>query len=454
VLKRLPLRAKLTLLFAGAIALVLLAVGTFVYFRVESDLDDSIDQALRTRADAIATVLPKTRLAPSRQRPGPLPDPLGQVLDTRGQLLAAGSSVESTPLLKPSELRQAAERAMFVQRGEGARLLALPETQDRRRLLIVVQASLEEREKTLESLARTLLIGGPLLLIALAVASYGIASAALRPVESMRQRATTISADEPGARLPLPPGRDELHRLGETLNAMLDRLESSFARERTFVADASHELRTPISIVKAELELALENEDLTDDARAALASASAETDRLSQLAEDLLVIASSDRGELAVEHAPVQANELLEHVAGRFRTRAELEGRKLLVDATLLTVQGDSLRLEQALGNLVDNALRHGQGTIRLSTSEQDNTVELHVSDAGPGFAQELLPRAFERFSRASTSRARGGAGLGLAIVQAIARAHGGDAHAANLGYGGADIWITLPAGKNANESA
>jgi len=225
------------------------------------------------------------------------------------------------------------------------------------------------------------------------------------------------------------------------LNEMLDRLERALRRERTFVADASHELRTPLALLKTELELALRTPRSQVELEQALRSAAAETDRLAQLAEDLLVLARSDQGRLPLRRAPVSVRNVLSGVAARFERRAEEAGRGIEVDAVDgLVVPADAVRLEQALGNLVENALRHGEGSIRLSAVEADGRVELHVLDEGRGIPPDFVPRAFERFTRANESRTGAGAGLGLAIAQVIAKAHGGSAHVS-----GADVWLSIP---------
>jgi two-component system OmpR family sensor kinase len=272
-----------------------------------------------------------------------------------------------------------------------------------------------------------------------------MAAAALRPVERMRRRAAAVSAAETGERLPVPLANDEIGRLGRTLNEMLSRLEAAFGRERAFVSDASHELRTPLAILRTELELALRGEHTRQELEDALQSAAEETDRLSNLAEDLLVIARSDQGRLPVRIEDLDAGDLLVRVAGRFQTRARVEGRPLQPDpAPGVTVRADPARLEQALANLVDNALSYGDGTVELTALASDGSVEIHVRDEGPGFPPAFLPRAFERFTRADEARSRGGTGLGLAIASAIAVAHGGTAHAANR-EAGADVWIAIP---------
>jgi signal transduction histidine kinase len=261
----------------------------------------------------------------------------------------------------------------------------------------------------------------------------------------MRRKAGEISEHDPGARLPVAGADDEIARLGATLNAMLARLEAAFDRERTFVADASHELRTPLAILKTELELALRDGRTPEELHDALRSAAEETDRLTQLAESLLVIARADEGQLRMSTATLQAAELLDGARLRFASRAASAGRAIVVESSTARITGDRGRLEQALDNLVENALRHGDGVISLSASATPGRVVLRVRDEGAGFQADFVDGAFERFTRADQARAGGGSGLGLAIVQVIARAHGGLARASNGSGGGAEVTIELP---------
>jgi two-component system, OmpR family, sensor kinase len=263
----------------------------------------------------------------------------------------------------------------------------------------------------------------------------------------MRSQAAEISAAEPDKRLSVPPSRDEIARLGSTLNEMLERLGEALAHERAFVADASHELRTPLAILRSELELALAEGRSPQELRDAIASAAEETDRLTQLSEDLLTIAQTERGELPLKLSSVELREILEGVRRRFLRRAEVAGRTIDVVGEPIEISADRLRLDQAVGSIVDNALRYGSGKVILSVNGTKQGVEVHVVDEGEGFSEEFLSRAFERFSRASSSRRDGGSGLGLAIVRTVARAHGGEAHASNTEEG-ADVWLTLPHGR------
>jgi signal transduction histidine kinase len=261
----------------------------------------------------------------------------------------------------------------------------------------------------------------------------------------MRRRAAAVSTSSLDERLPVPPAHDEVARLGETLNQMLARIEAGLARERRFVADASHQLRTPLALLKTELELALRRARSPAELEQALRSAASTTDRLARLADDLLLLARADEGRVQLKTERVDVLDRLEAVAQSFAARAAAERRPVVIDGDgALVVTADPIRLDQALTNLVDNAFRHGGGRITLSARARDGVAELHVIDEGGGFPAGFVDLAFERFSRAE-GRAHDGSGLGLAIVETIARAHRGEAHARNRPDGGADVWLALP---------
>jgi signal transduction histidine kinase len=447
---------RLAVAFAAAMALVLVGTGGFLYRSLGTDLSRALDEDLRLRAQDLSALVIEPGGSLATATGGQLierGETFAQLLDRSGRVLDETHTLGSRPLVGSATVSGALGRPRFVDRpsvtglDEPARLLVTPIDRGGRRLVLVVGATRENRAEALRSLRTKLLIAGPIALLVATGLGYLLAGSALRAVEAMRRRAAQISADGPGERLPVPRTGDELERLGETLNAMLGRLEAALERERSFVAEAGHELRTPLALLRAELDFALHYAEGETELRAAVQTASEETDRLVQLAGDLLLIASKDQGELALRNEPVVARELLESVCKRFAWRAESQGRPLApVDAPaglILTV--DRLRLEQALGNLVDNALRHGEGTVRIRAYTRDHRVEMHVSDEGPGFPADLLPRAFQRFSRADTARNAGGAGLGLAIVDTIARAHHGTAGAENDAHGGADVYVSLP---------
>ncbi len=454
-MKRLPVRLRLTLAFAVAMAVVLAGVGAFLYIRLEDSLDEQLNDTLEARAESIEALV-RTQgadLDPAALESGD-DDGFSQLLTANGTLVASSASVSDGPVITAAEAAAAPFlRELPSQAGSPFRLLAAPAVHDGETFVIVAGASLEDRDDALAGLLTQLFVIGPVALVLSSLAGYLLAAAALRPVEAMRRQAAEVSSERAGQRLPLPEARDEIRRLGETLNAMLDRLEAGLARERRFVADASHEFRTPLALLKTELELALRYTRSPEELKVALRSATEEVDRLSLLAEDLLVLARADDGRLSLRLTALEPDDVLTSVARRFALRADGGGRRVEVSATAdARILGDRLRLEQALGNLVDNALRYGTGTVRLEAERSNGLVALRVSDEGAGFAPEFLPRAFDRFTRADESRGGGAAGLGLAIVDAIARAHGGSATAANGAGGGAVVSLELPARADADE--
>ena len=446
-MSRIPIRIRLTLAFVVALGVVLAGLGVVVYTEFEDSLNDNTDQALRSRATDISGVIERSgpRLsAPGAERFVESDESFAQVLDAGARVVDGTSRADSRPLLTADEVSRARadpltlSRDDAVEEGDPARLFAVPVGD----LVLVVGQDVEDNEEALGTLRLLLGIGLPIALALASIAGYAVAAAALRPVEAMRRKAADVSDARPGERLPLPEAEDEIRRLGETLNAMLARLEAAIEREKGFVADASHELRTPLASLKTELELALRRERSPEELRRALRSASEEADRLIRLADDLLVLARSDRGTLPLEIERVPARELLNRVAARFRTSGS-EVRVAVPDG--LELHADTLRLEQALGNLVANATTHGDGPVTISARRSDGTVELHVEDEGAGVPPEFAERAFERFTRVDEARSGGGAGLGLAIVAAVARAHGGRAGLSPRARG-TDAWMRLPA--------
>ncbi|MDP9189037.1 MAG: ATP-binding protein [Actinomycetota bacterium] len=449
MLSRLSIRARLTAAFAAAMILVLALAGLFVYVKVRSDLNEALEESLGSRADDVAALVSAAGsgtpdLGGERLVDGE--DSFAQVLGPGGEVVASTLPSDAGAVISPSEAERADTGTVFSERDVpgidgGAKLLARSVTTPSGEATVVVGATTQDRSEALAGLTGAFAIGTPVAILLTSLLGYLVAGRALAPVEAMRRRAAGITLERSGERLPLPAADDELHRLGETLNEMLDRIEVSLERERVFVADASHELRTPLAILRTELELARRPGRSPEELRAALQSTAEEVDRLARLAEDLLVIARSDQGRLPIKREPVELAHLLERVRDRFAARAAEDGRELTVSAPEGTRRDlDPMRIEQALGNLVDNALRHGAGEVRLAARANGDSTLLEVSDDGDGFPAAFGDQAFERFSRADEGRTGGGAGLGLAIVRAVARAHGGDA-----ALDGTAIRLTIP---------
>ncbi|MGH3036902.1 MAG: histidine kinase dimerization/phospho-acceptor domain-containing protein, partial [Gaiellaceae bacterium] len=336
MLGRIPIRLRLALAFALAMAIVLAALGAFLYVRLSWSLDNTIDDGLEARADDIAAVVGPGET--DLQTAG-IVDPEGffQILGPQGEILGQTQFLEERPLLDAGQRARAVrdgglrlERSGLPAVEGNVRLLATPTDAG---LLVVVGQSLEDRNEAMQDLLGDLFLIGPAALVLASLLGYGVATAALRPVEAMRAEADAVSAAEPGRRLPLPPARDEVSRLGATLNEMLGRLERALERERSFVSDASHELRMPLALMKTELELALRNPRSEAELERSLRSVAGETDRLAQLVEDLLVLARSDEGRLALRRATVPVRDVLPAVAERYRRRAEAVGRTIAVEA-------------------------------------------------------------------------------------------------------------------------
>ena len=446
-MSRIPIRVRLTLVFAATMAVVLAAMGVFVYSVVASDLSDALDRELRSRAQDLSALVARNG---SLERTGSpfveQGEAFAELVSPDGQVLDATPTIGTNRLLSAGELERAARGPTFVNRpsvpglDEPARLLAVPVG----RGVLVVGATRENRAETLSSLRNAFLVSGSVALLLSALGGYLLAGGALRPIEAMRRRAAEISASSLDERLPVPPAKDEVARLGTTLNEMLARLEDGLARERRFVSDASHELRTPLAMLRTELELALRRARTPEELERSIRSAAEETDRLSRIADDLLLLARAEQGRLPLRAEPTDLGDVLDTVRARFLARAELEGRPIEVDvADSPVARVDRLRLEQALGNLVDNALRHGTGAVTITAATRDSTAELRVLDEGPGFPEGFADKAFEPFSRATPSG--DGSGLGLAIVATIVRAHDGEVEAGPGPGGGANVTIRLP---------
>jgi signal transduction histidine kinase len=426
-------------------AVILTALGAFLYVRLGDELLASIDLGLRSRAQIVQA----DAAGAFADHTSGLSDPdeaFAQVLDGSGTIVESSPEVADAPLVGPGDLR--AGGPIFVNRPvagleDPARLLIVPVGGER---WVVVGATLSDRGEALDQLLALFAIGGPVALLLMSLAGWALAGAALRPVDRMRIEAAAISASEPDRRLPVPPGDDEFVRLATTLNEMLARLQESLQRERRFVDDASHELRTPLGVLQGELELALSRPRSPAELEATIRRASAETDRLASLAEDLLVLARAEGGRLPVAREEVSLSGVIETtVAGR-RDRTDGAGITVEVEAPTGDIRIDPVRVRQALENLLDNAVRFApaDSTVRIRAARDDGLVRISVEDSGPGFAPGVMDRAFEPFTRSRD--ADGGAGLGLAIVGAVAASHGGTATAENLSGGGARVTITLRA--------
>jgi signal transduction histidine kinase len=440
MMRRWPIRIRLTAAFTAMMAIVLLAVAVATIAHTRESLDASITESLSYQLSDLRPIAATAEPL----LPGGEPDTAEQVIAPDGQILASTPNLAGQAALSPSELDSARHDQLVTDHPalgnlQGPiRVAASPVPGGR---VVVAAESLADRDAAVADLRNELLIGFPIVLLAAAAGAYLLAAAALRPVERMRARAAGISATDPQARLPVPPGHDEIRRLGTTFNQLLKRLQAALQRERQFVTDAGHELRTPLSLLTTELELALRRPRSSPELIAALRSALDETSRLSRLARDLLTVADTSS---AAEPPTIDLGTRLHAVADRYRHTL---GNQLSIECpTAQQVRVDPDDLDRMIGNLIDNASEHGAPPITIAAEPADGAVEIRVRDHGRGFDPDFRPHAFDRFTRADTARTTGGNGLGLAIVDTLTQRNQGIATAHNHPDGGAEVTIQLPA--------
>jgi two-component system OmpR family sensor kinase len=457
-----PIRLRLTLVVAVATIMLVSLAGLLGPAAMEASLLHSIDQDLAGRAAPIARVLATDRdeqgnvdLEDLRDEVLASPEPYVQVLDPSGHVLVSSPALPDQPLVSASAQADLTDQPVVVERsvgGERVRIVGVPVDRPDGRYLVTVGGSLTTNQAALDRVQAGLVGGGIAVVLLASLGAWLLAGAALRPVERLRAAVAAVPPDQPGQPLQVPATRDELAALARTMNQLLGRISQALERERRLIADASHELRNPLAVLRAELELANQPGRSRAELADSVDHAAREADRVGRLAEDLLFLARTDQGgpNVALTRQPLQP--VLAGAVTAVSARAAAAGIRLelKVDPDL-DARVDADRLRQAADNLLDNALRVAPrgSAVQVRAERRDGAVTVTVSDAGPGFPTAFLPHAFERFRRADPARTRrhGGAGLGLAIVEAIARGHGGRAEAANRPQGGAVVRLILPGG-------
>ena len=364
----------------------------------------------------------------------------------------ASPDTGTVPLLAAGELSQARQGRISLTQAvddENLRITAAP-LAGRPGWTAVAGVSLESFDSTMSQAERELAGAGAFFVVIAGAGAYWLARAALSPVERLRRQVAALSARDEEASIEVPATRDEIAALAATMNDLLGRLQRALSRQRAFVADASHELRTPLAVLRGELELADRPGRSREQLAAAVRSAAAEADRLARITSDLLLLARSDDDRLSLRLERAELRSLLARSAELAGPRLAEAGLTCRVDAPAeLRARIDPDWISQAVDNLLGNALRFAPrgSVIVLAAQASGADLDIEVRDDGPGFPAEFLPHAFERFRRPDSGRSRddGGAGLGLAIVQAVAAAHGGVAAARNKPGGGAVVTLHLP---------
>ena len=450
------LRGRLTLIFALVTLALSALVGVLVDVQYRSALNSAVDEALETRFLAAAQQL--THARGSTVRPViPDAESFAQVIDPDGAVVAASPrALRRRAVITGADLEAAQQHQVtFVRdsgpRGERSRLRAGPVGKHGQ--VVVVGTTLQETTRAQHRLELALAIGLPLLAGLVTLAGWFLAGAALSPVQEMIEDADVISARSAGQlsrRLTVPENAgEELAELARRLNHLLERIEAALEHERMFLDDASHELRTPISIARGELELARLQTDASRDAEtaAALDSALEEIDRLDHLAVSLLVLARSRSAG-----PPPQTPFDLADVARRAVATAtsvvdDARDRPVSVEVSGdAAMRGDAEAIERAVRNLVENALRHARHRVAVIISDDGAAAVVEVRDDGPGFPPEWLEHGVGRFAAGDSPQAHGGAGLGLAIVDVIAGSHGGTVEIGPApGGAGAEVRFRVP---------
>ena len=439
MLRRLPARLRLTLAFAAAMAALLAVCGAAIYATVAATLLDELETGLRARAATVEADLndPGFRLTtPSPELLEPTEEFIqilgldGHVLDsTPGIRGAAVPPAEAAAVIRPRWF----ERSVVGVVGT-ARILVLPARRGPERVRLVVGASMSDRRDALRRIATLLLLGGPVAVLVASGLGWLLTGAAMRPVDRMRAEATAIRVSGLDHRLSVPVADDEFRRLAVTLNDMLARLETAATSERRFLDDASHQLRTPLAALCAELELALRRPRSEAELRSAIASALGEAHRLADTT-DALLVSTRAAGRSALNRSDVALQPLLSEAVSQVAERAATADVGITIRAPEDAVHLDAARVRQALDNLLDNALRYAPPDTEVAVrgDVRDGWIEISVADAGPGFA-------------AAQSGGHDGHGLGLAFVTATVAAHGGTVAMDNSATGGARVLLRFPA--------
>ena len=440
------LRARLTA-YATLGSLVIFVTGALVlYHDLTNQLSQAISTELSVRLHDLESVPPGEPPSEHRRLA------LTQVVNLDGSVVEPAGAKS---VLTPAELAAAGRQRITVDRyipqvgDDEARLMAreLDLPGQRKPVIGVAAASTKPLVAARDHLSNVLYVAGPALAALVGVAAWFLAGAILHPVRRMTREASTISLDSTGERLVQPKGTDEIAELGRTLNDMLGRIERAVAHERSFVDDAAHELRTPLAVLRAELELASYEVGDTDATTASLVSALEETDRLTRLTTDLLTLARADAGQLEPERVVTDLTALVRSVTGPLprpsSVRVEVHGEQAMASV-------DADWMAQIVTNVTVNALRQASSLVRASVDVADGRALLVFADDGPGFPVEFLPQAFDRFARGADARTRSdeGSGLGLAITATLVAALGGTITASNgPPLGGAALAISLPVG-------
>lgn len=457
------LRFRLTAWYGGALTFLLLAFGVLLLGLIRHHLMHHHDTPLRVEARRILKILGEHE--DCRDLTLFQAEKLGQgsgivlthEIDGKREVFFVSSEIAANPItqkLISLTMKNPALPQFDTIQGEGVpwRVLSVPYHSNMgRNGVISVTEDLGDLHETLVDLRLALLIFTPMVVVVSCLGGYFLAGKALAPVDRVTTMAREIEASQLHRRLPHPGVDCEIGRLVETLNHMFARLEASFESMKSFTANASHELRSPLATLRNTIEIMIDQPRSVDEHLDTLHSLGEEVERLSSIVEDLLLLARADAGRVILKLAPVRLDRIMEMQVEAHLPQADSAGVNLQISASATAdIMGDDRWLHQLLSNLLDNALKftpHGLG-VMVSVTQDASGTRLTIEDSGPGIPQEDLKRIFERFYRSDPSRSRdlaGGSGLGLAITSWIAEAHGASIWALNRPDGGAVFTVLFP---------
>jgi heavy metal sensor kinase len=453
-MRSMSIRVRLTIWYSCLLGAALVVFSVVAMLLMQHSISESVDEELRHEAEAVQALISSTSEPELREQ-----------VRTHAELQAGSSLLQVTdengyaiyqsPRLKKLRVPSpAAEPGRFVNREFGRtplRIYSSNLSTSTHVFHIEVAADMDDYVEAASHYRILLSIGIPLLLCAAAAGGYWLSSRALAPVEQITNFADNISPHDLAARVEMPRTRDELYRLAETLNALLQRIESAFRRITQFTADASHELRTPVSLIRTQAEIALRRNRSEEEYRAALTEIMDEAKHVSALIEDLMLLARADTDSHTLRFNQLDMTELVRQVARQGHTLAEVRQLQwsLQVPDGPLWLRGDREALRRLLLILIDNAVKYtpGHGSVSVTLRNSDGMAHIDVEDTGIGIPHSEQPHIFERFYRADTARSRdsGGTGLGLAIAQWIAKAHHGNITVQSSEGRGSCFSVTLP---------
>ncbi len=437
---------RLTLLATTVVAAFLIVASVALVLSQRASLVSGVDLTLVQRADNVTPRVQADPQAAPLTELGDAEDGFEQVLAADGTVLRSTTNVDGASAVVAPRPPGSGDR--FVTRRDVGlsespfRVVARPVRTGHGPVTLVVAKNLDDVEESVRGLRSDLSVWVPVIVVGLGLLVWWLTGRVLRPVEAIRAEVADLGAADLHRRVPVPGHDDEIARLARTMNGMLDRIEAASERQEQFVADASHELRSPLTRLRTQLELAVAHPE--DESPATMRSLLSEVVALDRLLDDLLLSARLE-SERHPSRAPVDLDDLVLEEARRVRDASEIQ-----VDTTEVgagRVAGDRSQLQRVVRNLTDNAVRHARSRVRLSVRERADVTEVTVTDDGPGVSPEDHERIFERFTRLDEARSRdaGGSGLGLAIVRDIVERHGGTITLDASSHLGARFVIELP---------